>query len=203
MRGWACICSNTRKIPEWFLIRRGARSRLIGSGPRSRLLSLQAHRGEGGDGLDVDGEEAELLVSVSDWWQHPSPTAPEPRCEALQAADRCGFLLLPRVECAVQFALTAPSHVQPGMSTWFLFVHACLQEELEDWSNQQTMCLVGHSGTARHTKLSLVTAIIVFALPLACCWPLVLLGSRVGTAARQFCTGLHSRRAHGCCMHLP
>jgi hypothetical protein len=27
------------------------------------LLLLQGHRGEGGDAMDVDGEEAELLVS--------------------------------------------------------------------------------------------------------------------------------------------
>jgi hypothetical protein len=26
------------------------------------LFALQAHRGEGGDAMDVDGEEAELLV---------------------------------------------------------------------------------------------------------------------------------------------
>jgi hypothetical protein len=29
----------------------------------SLLLLLQAHRGEGGDAMDVDGEEDELLVS--------------------------------------------------------------------------------------------------------------------------------------------
>ncbi|KAF6259711.1 WD40-repeat-containing domain protein [Scenedesmus sp. NREL 46B-D3] len=53
-----------------------------------RRMPMQAHRGEGGDGLDVDGEEAELL------------------------------------------------------------------EELEDWSNQQTMCLVGHSGTVNALSFS-------------------------------------------------